>query len=100
MRRATTPNIEIDIDRDLRGYWYRVTFKQQNGTKIIKDQNECILSDDGKTISVELTQEETLRFSESFNIHVQVRFGKGDKVCATNIVYTKIDKILDEEVIK
>ena len=100
MRRATTPNIEIDIDQDLRGYWYRVAFKQQNGTTIIKDQNECILSDDGKTIFIELTQEETLRFSDSFNIHVQVRFGKDDKVCATNIVDTKVGKILDEEVIR
>ena len=99
MRRATTPNIEIGIDKDLRGYWYRVTFKQ-NGTTIIKDQSDCILSDDGKTISIELTQEETLRFSDLFNIQVQVRFGKDNKVCATNIVYTKIDKILDEEVIR
>jgi len=99
MRRATTPNIEISIDQDLRGYWYRVTFKQ-NGTTIIKDQNDCILSDDGKTISIELTQEETLRFSDSFNIQVQVRFGKDNKVCATDIAYTKIGKILDEEVIR
>lgn len=98
MKRATTPQIEIMIDKDLTECWYRVAF-EQNKVLLIKDQNECTLSEDGKIISVELTQEETLLFSDSTNVNIQVRFGKNNKVCATNIVKMKIGKILDEEVI-
>lgn len=99
MRRATTPKLTIAIDTDLRGCWYRVTLAQNYGPKIIKDQDECELSEDGKTIYVKLTQRETLQFSDKYKIKVQVRYGIDDSVCASNIATITIDEILDEEVI-
>ena len=99
MRRATTPKVEIQIDESLLGCWYRVTFAQNNGCRIIKDQDDCELSEDGKTIWVPFTQEETLRFASGHNVRVQVRFGQDDQVCASNIAEVKVTEILDEEVI-
>lgn len=99
MRRATTPSIEIEIDQSLIDAEYRVTFAQRNGPRIVKDQDACTLSEDGKLITVPLSQEETLRFSDRYNIQVQVRYKVEDRVCGTNIVSTNIGEILDEEVI-
>lgn len=99
VRRATTPTIKITIDKDLSDYWYRITFAQDNFNKIVKDQNDCILSDDGKTISVNLNQNETLSFDTRSNVEVQLKCGIDDKVFATNIALIKVERILDEAVI-
>ena len=99
MRRATTPSIEIAIDENITGCWYRVTFAQRYGPKIVKDQDECELSEDGKTITVNLTQSETLLFKTKENVKVQVKFGMGDKVSASSIAVLKVGEILDEAVI-
>ncbi len=99
MRRATTPRVEIRIDENLSGCWYRVTFKQRNGTKLVKDQDDCELDADGKTIYVPLTQQETLGFSTNYDLQVQVRFGKDGDACASDIASIKVAEILDEEVI-
>lgn len=99
MRRATTPKVEIRIDESLNDCWYRVTFKQRNGHKLVKDQDVCELSQDGKTIHVPLTQQETLGFSTNYDLQVQVRFGKDGDACASDIATVKVAEILDEEVI-
>lgn len=80
--------------------WYRVAFEQvHTGIKLIKDQDECELSDDGRRIKITLSQKETLMFSEKYNVRIQVRFGDDISVCATNIADISIGEILDEEVI-
>ena len=100
MRRATTPTIQIDSDVNLNEFeWFRLTFAQRNGPKIVKTEKDCTLSDDGKTVYVTLTQQGTLRFSERYNLMIQMRYGIGDTVNATNIVSRDIGAILDEEVI-
>lgn len=100
MRRATTPTIQIEADIDLREFeWFRLTFAQRNGPRIVKTEKDCSLSEDGKTIYVRLSQQETLSFSERYNVMVQMRYGIGDTVNATNIVSRDIGAILDEEVI-
>lgn len=99
MRRATTPNVEIRIDECLTGCWYRVTFAQRGGQRLVKDQDECELSGDGKTIFVHLSQRETLSFSDKQDLRVQVRFGRDGEACASDIAAVKVSEILDEEVI-
>ena len=98
MRRATTPTIRIYIDKNIKGCWYRVTFAQRCGPKLIKDQNDCTLSEDGKTILVPLTQDETLLFNAHERVKVQVKFGSNDKVAASSIVALQVKEILDEAV--
>lgn len=101
MRRATTPTVEIHIDACLTDCWYRVIFKQRNGVKLIKSQDDenVTLSEDGKTINVRLEQAETLLFSDKYDLRVQVKFGLNGNVSATNVAVMGVDEILDEEVI-
>lgn len=99
MRRATTPTVTIGIDRDLTGCWYRVILAQRDGVKLVKDETQCVLSEDGKTISVTLSQEETLGFSTAYDLQVQVRFGNGSDAAASDIAVIRVREILDEEVI-
>ena len=100
MRRATTPTIQIDSDVNLKDFeWFRLTFAQRNGPRVIKTEKDCTLSEDGKTIYVRLSQQETLSFSDRYNLMVQMRYGIGDTVNATNIVSRDVGAILDEEVI-
>lgn len=99
MRRATTPTVEISLDESITGCWYRVTFAQRYGPSIVKDQDDCELSDDGKTILVTLTQSETRLFKTKENVKVQVKFGYDNKVSASSIAVLKVGEILDEAVI-
>ena len=100
MRRATTPKLIINMNVDLNNYWYRVAFAQNKDVILIKDQDDCELSDDGQTITIRFTQEETLQFNSNYKIKVQVRYGINDIVCASNIETTTIGEILDEEIIQ
>ena len=99
MRRATTPQVEIRLDESMEGLWYRVAFSQRGKAPIVKDQDDCELSEDGRTIRVMLTQEETLSFDALGTVRVQVRFGSGGSACATDIATIPILEILDEEVV-
>lgn len=99
MRRATTPTIEISVDQNLTGCWYRVALSQKGGTIIIKTDKDCELSDDGTVIKVPLTQEETLSFNTRARIRIQVRFGNNGNVAATDIATFRIGEILDEEIV-
>lgn len=100
MRRCTTPTVTIHIDESLSGCeWFRVTFAQKDGARIVKDQDDCELSEDGKEIRVTLTQDETLRFNVRNDLRVQVRFGSDGSACASDIASVKVLEILDEEVI-
>ena len=99
MRRATTPTVKIDINENLTGLQYRVAFKQRGLKPLIKTQDDCTLTNNGHTIEVFLTQEETASFYENNKVMVQVRFGKDGKVGATNIASIDMKAILDEEIL-
>lgn len=101
MRRGTTPTLRINIDQDLTGCWYRVILSQANSRyRIVKKDSQCTLSEDGKTIDVFLSQEETYLFDHDFNLKVQVRYGLGEKAFATNIVRMSVYEILEDDVIE
>lgn len=99
MRRATTPTVTIFIDVDLTDCWYRVAFKQPGGQALVKTEQECNLVNKGHSIEVTLTQEETLGFYANNPVSVQVRYGKDDRVTATNIAQIDMKTILDEVVV-
>lgn len=99
MRRATTPTIKIDINTNLTGCEYRIAFKQRGVSTLVKTDKECILTNDGHTIEVPLTQRETLLFYANNKVMVQVRFSKDGKVGATNIVEIDMKAVLDEEIL-
>lgn len=98
MRRGTTPTLELTLDTSVTDSEYRVTLA--NGkSAITKTEEECTLSDDGKTITLLLSQEETLSLNPNYPVKVQVRFKVGDLAFATNIVQTCVKDILYKEVI-
>lgn len=100
MRRATTPTITIFIDVDLTSCWYRVAFKQSGVPVLVKTDQECNLTNKGHSIEVTLTQEETLGFYANNPVMIQVRYGQGNKVSATNIATIDMKTILDEVVVE
>lgn len=100
MRRGTNPTVRCDLDRSLLGADYYFTIEQ--GSVEYTKTNEdacCSLSEDGMTLSVELTQEETLAFAAGQPAMAQVRYCKDGEYHATNIVQLRVDDVLLEEVI-
>jgi hypothetical protein len=102
MYRGTTPTITFKISSDLNfNYIKEVWFTLVSGSKkITKTKSECSLDEDAKTISITLTQEETLKFSTG-SVNVQMRIlTKEGKAFATPIKTLSINNILKEGVIK
>lgn len=99
VRQATTPTVEIELDESLSDKdWFRVAFEQYE-TVLLKTQDECELSDDGLTVSVTLTQEETLLFQHSSAVRVQIRYKVGGSVQATEIGAFSMLETIDREVV-
>ena len=105
MRRGTTPTIKFSIKNRfgkpilVNGLADgRVTFEQFNRPIVEKKLSECVLLDN--TVSVTLTQEETLRFDASSDVKVQCKFADSSGVVvATRIKQIPCHDILNEEVL-
>ena len=93
MRRGTTPTLELALDVPIDGCEFHATI--QNGdVQIDRTEQECTLSEDGKTILVELSQADTLSLDPGKIAYVQVRFKKDGKAYATTIAETSVGRIL------
>lgn len=101
MYRGTTPtivfNVNFDIDFSLvKQVW--ATFKSQT-VEITKDLEQVELDNDNKTVSVKLSQTETLQFSNQ-HVETQLRFLLDDGTAyATNIVKLPMNAVLKGGVI-
>lgn len=103
MIRGTTPilTFKVNTDLDLNDVERaEVTFKSVSGTKEKTwDLNRLILDVENKTLTLYLTQEETLYFSVG-KIDIQLRIKlNNDLVYASKIVTSTLEKILKEGVI-
>lgn len=99
MIRATTPtfnfNLPIDADKIKEA---EVTFSQGGENKLQKYIGSCILN--GKKLSVTLTQEETLLFSDKSDMKVQLRvLTDAGKVYASQKFTEPVIDSLSEEVL-
>lgn len=98
---GTTPTITLRITTDfnmdnIKQVWFTIASINNKLTKTI---NDVKIDSDDKTISVTLTQEETLSFSSGM-IKVQARIlTKNDEAFATPIKESKFEKILKGGVI-
>lgn len=98
-RRGTTPVVPFVIeDFDLSSITDLCLVMKQDGKVIIKKNREEVTIS-GNTISVHLTQEETLRFRAKAWIENQIKFKIDNQVFATDIEWTCIEDALCEEVI-
>lgn len=75
----------------------KVSYAQAKEVVVEKDTEDCTLEEN--TITVKLTQEETLRFSPIGNVDVQLKVKTSDStVLATRAMRVNIEDILNEEV--
>jgi hypothetical protein len=99
--RGTTPSfcfkLKTDVDFDQIEVLY-VTFKSQT-KELSLSKDECVLDNELKTVTVHLTQEQTLDFYPG-NVDVQIRLRVGkDRAYATPIKNIDISQILKDGVI-
>lgn len=75
----------------------RVTYAQGGAKVLEKTEADCTLED--KCIIVELTQEETLKFTARVNVEVQVKLlTTAGEVMASKIQTVSVERCLNEEV--
>ena len=97
--RGTTPTIivETDIDVSLIAD-LRISFAQDDKQVVCKSKDDCTL--DGFTISVTLTQEETLKFDCKKPLEIQARaISLGGEVAASDVMQIAVMKCHNNEVL-
>lgn len=103
MYRGTTPTntftSELDLSNAVVVY---ITYKQNKQVVFEKGKEDITFSSDDSNyvMSIELTQEETLKLSPNNSVAIQIRarFADGNAV-ASNIITTSVAQILKEGVI-
>lgn len=98
MIRGTTPthifNVNVDLSEAEVIY---ITYKQSDSIVVEKEKADCTVT--GETISVKLTQEDTLKFNTApVEIQIRARFPDGSAI-ASNIMQTTVTRILKGGVI-
>lgn len=98
MFRGTTPTNIFNVDVNLTNadvIW--ITYAQQN--KVVIEKNKDDITATAKTLTVELSQEDTLKLTErEVDIQIRARFPDGTAL-ASNIIKTTANKILKDGVI-
>lgn len=98
MKRGTTPTFTVTCDEDLSDYKIDLTLKQ--GATELTITPECEATADGCVLSVTLTQEQTLMFSDRLKANMQIRaVNSAGNAIASNIMYVDVGKILKDGVI-
>lgn len=99
MRRGTTPTHIFKTSIDLtEAEVIFITYRQGNENVLEKTREDLIVTEE--QISTKLTQEETLLFSVSDAVKIQIRAKFADQsAIASNVITTKADVILKEGVI-
>lgn len=107
MRRGTTPTIIFRVASadgeplDLTEQDVYVTFKAKgaSGAEITRKNPLMAYEDGSTTVTVVLTQQETLRFRDGQTVRIQVRCTDGTNAQASTIVEVKAEEILKGGVI-
>lgn len=100
MIRGTTPThtFQIPFNTNLLKE-IRISYAQRDAVVVEKSTEDCKL--DGMNITVKLTQEETLRFSENVMAALQLRVLLNDgNVLATPVLRLDVGELLQDEVIQ
>lgn len=100
MKRGTTPTInlkfEYNLDElDIRAFF--ITFSQDGSVILEKDLSQIHIKEN--TITINLSQEDTLKFKEDKVLKIQARLKTDTGAYATDIVKTNVSEILKEGVI-
>lgn len=99
MYRGTTPTNTFNVDIDLTdAEVIYITYQQRNSTVIERSTDEIDIT--STALTVQLTQEETLRLAANISVAIQIRarFSDGTAV-ASNIIQTEVQTVLKSGVI-
>lgn len=100
MIRGTTPThtFQIPFSTNLLNE-IRITYAQGNSVIVEKRTEDCSLN--GSDITVKLTQEETLRFSDNKTAELQLRVLLNDgNALATSVLRLDVSELLKDEIIE
>lgn len=100
MIRGTTPKHTFNIPfnaSDLEAV--RIIYAQRDKEIFVKTSEECSLI--GKSIVVELTQEDTYKFNSDYPVQIQLRakLKETGEVLATDVIHALVGKCLENEVL-
>lgn len=97
--RATTPVHTFNFSLSIAdAEEVRITYAQ-NGIVMEKNKSDLTISEDGKTATLKLTQEETNKFKAGTHVRVQARIKLNeDTVVATRTVAIPVGDVLDDTV--
>ena len=99
MRRGTTPTHNITTELDLTDAEVIFLTYKQNKKKVL-DLDKSRMTITSESISVELTQEETLMFNDQLDATAQIRARFSDeRAVASNVMIIPINEILKDGVI-
>lgn len=100
MTRGTTPTHTFTFSVDPSDAKdFVITYVQKGKIVLEKKKDDCMIS--GSTISVTLTQEETLKFDHTSMVEIQAKvLMTGGTVLASNIFTAYVSRVLNEEVLK
>lgn len=99
MIRGTTPTHIFNLPFDTAQIkQIKIIYAQSDDVIFCKDVKTCQLEQ--KTVTVKLTQEETLLFDCRLPVQIQIRvLTLGGDALATNIILASVEKCLDNEVL-
>lgn len=93
MRRGTTPTLTISTDIDLtEASNFYLTFKQGDRVIFEKTLDDVTITED--SVSVWLSQAETLALKDGKMVSFQIRATLGDQKVASNIMTSPVGEIL------
>lgn len=99
MRQGTTPKHTFTLPFDTNIVEkVRIVYAQRDDVKIVKTEADAEM--DGNTISVKLSQEDTLQLNSNLKTYVQVRVVTYDgEAFASDIITVNTERCLDGEVL-
>lgn len=93
----TIDNTDVEIDSITA---LRVTFAQPYyNVKVQKELDDVTIDSDAKTITIPLTQEDTLQFRKG-RLKLQLKWIRGEDVINTEVTELYVDEDIDGEVIE
>ena len=97
--RGTTPTQNFIFPFDCSDITVLSIAYAQNGTVLFTKNLEDVFIQEN-TISVTLTEDETLMFNDKQGLEIQLRWVIGDNKQASNIIRTDVGRILEDGVLK
>ena len=99
MIRGTTPTVTIEVGCDLTGYDCYATFEWDRGQLTKSGDALEVVGGAVSTVTVRLTQADTLSFPEDRTVKVQLRAVKDGDAIATEVgTLTASEVLLEEEI--